>query len=232
VNIKGLKEYFAVWWKIMARPIYFYTFMEKGDWKDRSITFALTGCWILAAAFSAAAFVVQLVWIILGLTSGITGIKFLIILPVFAALCSMFLLMIFLLAGTIFSAVFFAGLFFLALLNDLVFKRCCGKSDINESIKSFFYSSAAIAFLVLIIIMAVFVKYKALSFQNFVAGSNIAMFAAAVYVWGLWSISSRKLYKTGKLISVFLTLIPVILMILLILVAGHKFLPALERWIS
>ena len=232
MKIRGLKEYFEVWWKIMARPIYFYTFMERGDWKDRSVTFLLVGSWILAGALSAAAFVIQLVWILLGLVSGITGLKFLIIFPVFAALSSMFMLIIFLITGTFISAGTFAALFAVSLINDRVFKLYSGKSDVKESIKAFFYSSSSAAFLNLIILMAVFVKYKVLSFQNFLVGSNVVMFLSVVYVWGLWSISSRKIYKTGKLISVFLTLIPVLLMILLILVAGFKLLPALERWIS
>ncbi|MEK7377180.1 MAG: hypothetical protein AABZ57_08500 [Candidatus Margulisiibacteriota bacterium] len=232
MNIKGIKDYFAVWRKIMARPIYFYTFMEKGDWKDRSITFLLAGCWILAAALSLSVFVIQLVWILLGLVSGITGLKFLIILPVFAALCSMFLLIIFLMTGVLIFAVVFAALIFIALVNDRVFKLYCGKSDIKESIKSFFYSSCTLSFLILVILLTVFVKFKAMSFQNFMTGSNIIMFVSVLYAWGLWSIASRKIYKTGKMISVFLTLIPVLLMIILILAADYKLLPALERLIS
>ena len=232
MNIKALKDYYGVWWKIMARPIYFYAFMERGSWKDRSVSFLLAGCWILAAVLSAAAFLIQLVWLLLGLVAGITGLKFLIILPVFAVLSSMFLLIIFLITGAFISAAVFAALFFFALINDRVFKVYCGKSDAKESIKSFFYSSCAMSFLILQIIFAVCVKFKMLSFQNFLAGSNIVMFVTLVYSWGLWSIASRKLYKTGKTVSVFLTLIPVLIVILLILAADFKLLPALERWIS
>lgn len=232
MNLKGLKEFLGVWWKLMARPIYFYTFIEKSGWKERSLSFLLSVSWTLALFISASALAIQLIWILLGLVSGVTGLKFLIILPVFAALCAMFVFIIFLITGAFVFAASFVGFGVLSVINDAVFRLFYGKSDIKESAKAFFYSSGVLLFSILIFFMAVLVRYKALSFANFATGANIVMVLSLVYAWGLWSIASRKIYRTGKTISVLLTLISVLIVILLIAAADIKLLPALERWIS
>jgi len=230
---KMLVEYFGDWWKVMARPIYFYTFMEKGAWSDKSFTFLMTSSLLLSLALSIAGFILQILPILISIVEGITGLKFLLIIPVLLVLCLAFFLIIFLMVTgglIVFSMIAFACA---AIATSFIARYILNATgDIKEAIKSFFYSSAVYIPMILLAVLAISVRFRLIPYNMFIIGENVVVYCVVIYMWGLWSISIRKVFKLSKMKSAGVSLIPILIVVLLQLGASLKVLPSLERWIS
>lgn len=222
--------YFAQWWKIMVRPIYFYTFMEKGEWSDKSLSFLLFTSWILSFFITFVFFYTQIVNIIMyRFVEGITGLKFLLLMPVLFVFAVIFFVFFYLISGGLIAILFAAGFGAAAAVLNLIARIFGLAADMREMVKAAYYSSAASLFYLLIFVLGFAVKIKVLSSDNFLIGINLLMFLTSVYMWGLWSISFRKVYKVSKMKAVCATFIVFLLVVLLEMFVGTKFLPRIER---
>lgn len=212
----------------MVRPIYFYTFMEKGDFKDKSLTFALISSWILSFFIAAVLFYTQIMDIIVyRFLEGIFGLKLLFVFPVLVIFAAVFFIIFYILIGGFAALAFISGFSISAFLLVLSARLFGGKGDYKEIIKGSYYSIAAYMGFILIPAMAFLSKFKLLSFNDFITGSNILMFAMSIYLWGLWSILIRKAFHLSKTKAVFGSLIVVLLVIILQMFVGIKILPRL-----
>jgi len=228
---KLMKWYFGDWWKIMARPIYFYSFMEKGDVNDKPFSFLLVTSWILSFFITVAVFALSLSQMMLSLIHGIYGVKLLIVFPVFALLVLIFFVMVFMIVLSaaavglmLMSACVSWALGYLA-------ARAGGEGSVTEMVRSVYYSTAAVLFLAAVPLLACAAKAGLMSFANFTAGTNMVLFVMVFYLWGLWSIALKKTFKLSRTKALAATLFIIVLVLLLQMFASVKVIPQLERWI-
>ena len=194
--------YFDNWYKIMVRPIYFYSFLEKSSYKDKAFSFVLLSSGVLAFFASIAAFILVIYQLISPVLLGVSGIKTLVIMPVFILLCLSFFSIVFLVILSFMvavSAVLFgaAGLFlhFSAVRFGFV-------GDIKEIVKASYYSSAVLIVFCLVSFLALSDRFNWLNLQGtFGIGVNILMYGTILYLWGLWSIAVKKIYSMPRSIA-------------------------------
>ena len=139
-----LVKYFVEWWTIVARPIFFYAKLKEESWQEKSLTFLLLTAWIIAALITLAIFIIQYVPIGATLIEGISGWKFLIILPVLVTLALVFMAITFLILGGALVVGFGAAFYLIGLVLHYVYLLLGGKGHLNRMIQSSFYSSAVI----------------------------------------------------------------------------------------
>ncbi len=231
--IKTMRWYFQSWIEIVLRPIYFFTFMEKGNVSKESFSYMLISSWLFSAVLSFLVFVIVLLPMYWVLVANLAFNKFLTVLPVFFLLCFMFYCLILLILGGVMIGAIFVFFTVMAALQDFVMTKILGeKGEIKETIKSFYYSTSVLFSGILISSIALLTKYGYISGENFAAGTNIVMYLSAVYLWGLWSIATKKVYNTTRSKAIWGTLIAVLLVVSLLVLVSLKFIPILERWIS
>ncbi len=226
-----IKWYFGELTRLMLRPIYFFTFMEKGELKDKPFSFILGTSWSISAFVSLVIFMVPVRKMIFGLATGLSGIKFLLITPVLAVMSAVFFFIIFLTVLCVMVLAILAFFTAAALALDLAAGIFHRTSSLKEMLRASYYSSGALVFLVILVLPAVMAKLKLLSFGDFTVGTNIVFFMMIIYLWGLWSIAVRKVYKISRIKSASLSLTVIILVILLQMLVSLKLLPKLERWV-
>ena len=227
-----IRWYFEDWTKVMFRPIYFFTFMEKGPWSERSVTFLLISSWILAFGISVVGFLAYVVPMFSVLIKGISGVKFLLALPVFLLLHLTFFAMIFVIGGSVLIAAAFLGFYVISLLLNYIAGRLGGEGSLGEIVKAAYYSGAVFLPMLLIPVIALSSKYGLIPRQSFAVGINLVLCASIFYWWGLWSIALKKVYGISRQKAVWGTFMVIILMLLLQVAAGLKVIPLLERWFS
>ncbi|MCX5748778.1 MAG: hypothetical protein NTZ10_00825 [Candidatus Saganbacteria bacterium] len=229
---KMIGWYFRDWWKIVARPIYFYTFMEKGELNDKPFSFLLITAWLLSLFITVAVYITSISQMMIALIQGIYGIKLLIVAPVFLLLVLIFFIMVFLIVLSVVVISMMASFYLAACAIHYIAVKAGGKGELKEMVRSAYYSSAPALLLILLPVLACATKFKALSFANFTAGTKIILFVIIFYLWGLWSTAVKKVYKVTRTKALSATLIVVAIMILLQMFGLHKVLSQLERWIS
>lgn len=225
-----MKWYLDDLFTILSRPIYFYTFMENGPWKERALSFITVSGWIFSFLLSIAAFIISVYPMVSVLIAGFGGIKLLVVIPVFAAFCIVLFLMIFIITLFFITASLITLFSLFAVLLHYFAGRFGGKGDVKEAVKALFYSSAVILPVSILPLFALLAKFKVFSSQNFGIAVNLMMFLAIIYLWGLWSIAVRKVYKLSKKNALLSTFIVSFLVILLQVVVGTKIVSMLERW--
>lgn len=228
---KIMQKYFDNWYKIMVRPIYFYTFMEKGPVKEEALSFAMASGWILSFFFAVAAMFLVLGPMLFGLISHLVPAKIIMILPVFAALFVVFFAIVLLVAAAVTVTAILVLLACAGIILDQIAVFLKGKPARADMVKACLYSSAVILVFILDVCWLIMAKYGMLSFINFLIGTNVLIFLTIIFLWGLWSIALRKVYGFSKTKSISATLIVVLIMLLLQLVGAIKILPILGRWI-
>lgn len=225
-----MKWYFDDLFTVLLRPIYFYTFMEDGPWKDKPLSFITISCWIFSFILSIAAFIISVYPMVAVLITGFSGIKLLVVIPVFASFCVVLFLMIFIIVLFLITAFLIALFSLFAILVHYFAGRFGGIGDIRETVKAVFYSSAVLVPVSILPLFALLARFKVFSSQNFGIAANMVIFLAVIYLWGLWSIAVRKVYKLSKQNVLLSTFIVSFLVILLQVVVGTKIVSMLERW--
>jgi hypothetical protein len=224
--------YFETWWMIIARPIYFYTKLKEESWKEKSLTFLLIGSWILAAAAALAIFIVQFVPIGSTLVEGITGLKFLIILPVLITLVLVFYLITFLILGGVLVGVFGVAFYALGFILHYTYLLLGGKGNLNRMIQSSLYSSAVVLVGVFPVLFAVMTRYNLLDISLFRVGYNLVYYLTVLFVYGLWAVAGRKAYGVPKWKAFLGALLPVIFLLIAGILFDKIALLRMEKWIA
>ncbi|MDD4178654.1 MAG: hypothetical protein PHH14_01205 [Candidatus Margulisbacteria bacterium] len=230
--MNNVKSYFATWWTIMARPIYFYTKLKEESWKEKSLTFLLYTAWLIALALTLAIFIIQYIPIGSTLVAGITGLKMLIVSPVLVTLAFMFFLITFLIMAGVMTAAL--GILFglVGWLTHYVYIVLGGKGSLNRMVQSVLYSCAAMTAMILPAAFAVLTRYNALDFSLFRVGYNFIYFLTSLYLYGLWAVAGRKNYDVNKTRAFIGALAPVIILLIFGFIFDKLALSKLQSWIA
>jgi len=216
--------------KILFRPIFFFTHMEKGPLKDKPVTFLLLSCWIFSFLMSAFVFMATIYPMVSVLIEGISGPKLAVVIPLFAFFCFIFFIMILIMAGPVIIGLIFSFFSLLSLFLNYIAGKFGGTGDLKTMIKASFYSGAVLIPLSLMPLIAAATRYNLLSQQDLRVGLNLLFVAVIFYLWGLWSIAIRKIYGLSKQKALSASFIAVFLVLLLQMVAGSKIIAIIERW--
>jgi hypothetical protein len=220
------------WWTIILRPIYFYTKLKEEDWKGKALSFFLITSWILAFTAALVIFIVQYWPIGSTLVEGISGFRFIIILPVLIILSFVFFLITFLILGGLFTASFFIMFYLAGLLLHYIYILLGGKGSLNRIVQSMFYSSAAFIGAILILLLMVLTRYAGLDFSLFRAGFIFIYFLILLYVYGLWAVAGRKAYGVPRWKAFAGAIMPIIIVLIFGILFDKIALPKLQPWIT
>lgn len=232
-NIKNrIRDYLEIWWTILVRPIYFYAKMKDDSWQGKSLSFFLVASWILAFAATIIVFVVQYIPVGSTLVEGISGFKFITILPVLLTLMFVFFSITLLISGGFFVFTFFILFYFVALMLHYIYMFLGGKGNLRHMVQSVLYSSAVLLFAILLLSLIILTKYAGLDFSLFRAGFNFFYFLILLYVYGLWAVAGRKTYGVSKWKAFAGALVPVLLLLIFGILFDKIALCKLQSWIT
>jgi len=227
-----MKWYIENLWNIMTRPIQFFDNMPAGTWMEAPLTFSLITGWIMAFALTFVVFINNYLPTGLSLIEGIAGKKLIITVPVLAVMgVAFFIMTVLIIGGMIIAAIL--GLFFVcaAILNFLLI-LLGGSGNIFDVIKACLFSSGAILSGILNILLMIAVKYKAMSFGNWITGERVVFYCTAVFLYGIFSIIGRKMHKVERWKAFLAATVPLILLVLFNIVFSAKILPKMEGILS
>lgn len=227
-----LRSYWKTLYQVLVQPIYFYTFMPAGEWSDKPITFAGVTAWILAALASLVVFFTQLAPIGATLFEKVSGYRMIIILPVAALLAFMFYLITVMIIGGVMMALVFALFYVLGLAIHASSYLMGGRGEALKSIKASLYSSASLLAMLFPILLIFLTKRGILDFTNFRIGYNMFYCFAVLYLYGLFAIISRKVYKVSKASAFIAALLPLLILILLGIIMSQLVLPEMQPWLT
>ena len=230
--IKTLKEYFSEWWGIIARPILFYTQLKEESWQEGSLTFFLITAWLLSFISALAIFII--LWLPTGATlvTGISGYKFLFIVPVLLTQAFAIFMITFSILGGLLTLGFGVSFIALAYVLHCVYGLLGGKGKLNRMIQGLLYSSAVLLFFSAAALFAILTRYNLLELSLFKVGFNIVFVFLTVYVYGLWAVAGRKVYGLPKWKAFAGALVPVLLMLIFLFIFDKIGVKKLESWIA
>ena len=220
-----MRWYFDTLYRIITKPILFFSDMPAGSWQEDSLSFALVTGWIMSFAVSIVIFINNYLPTGLSLIEGIYGKKLLIALPVLLIMGFAFFAMTVLIIGGIINLAIL-GLFFVcgAILNVLLL-LLGGTGNILEVIKASLYSSAVVLAGLINIFLITAVKYKIMSVPDWIAGERVIFYSASIFLYGLFAILGRKTHKVSRWKAFLAATVPLILLILFNIVFSAKILP-------
>jgi len=225
-------KYLKKWLEIILRPIYFYTKLKGEEWKNEPLSFLLMTSWILAFAAALVIFIIQYIPIGKTLVEGVSGVKFLFILPVLLTIIFVFFMITFLILGGVFVSLLFTVLYLSALVLHYIYQFFGGKGSLNQKIQMVFYSSAVFLFALAIFALVLLTKFTAFSFEYFRYGYNFIYFLMLLYVYGLWAVSGRKNYGLSKGKAFLGAIVPLLVLLIFGLLFDKIALSKLAPWIS
>jgi hypothetical protein len=231
--MKTLADYFGTWWAIIARPILFYTKLKEESWQEGSLTFFLITAWLLSFISALAIFII--LWLPTGATlvTGISGYKFLFIVPVLLTQAFAIFMITFSILGGLLTLGFGAAFIALAYILHYVYGLLGGKKvKPNRMVQSLLYSSAVLLFFSAAALFAILTRYNLLELSLFKVGFNIVFVFLAVYVYGLWAVAGRKAYGLPKWKAFAGALVPVLLLLIFLFIFDKIGVKKLESWIA
>ena len=211
--------------KVITSPILFFQDMPKGSWKEDSLSFALVTGWIMALALTFVVFVNSYLPTGLSLIEGIAGKKLIIVIPVLAVMGFVFFAMTALIVGGMLILMILGLLFMCAAVLNFLLILLGGSGNIFEVIKATLYTSGALLAGLINIFLMICVKYKLLSFSNWIAGERVIYYAVCIYLYGLFGILGKKTHKVTKLKALLAAAVPVVVLILVNIIFSSKILP-------
>lgn len=227
-----MTNYFSVWWTIMARPIYFYARLKEENWQEKSLTFLIFSAWILALAGTADIFVMHYVPIGATLVEGITGWKFVFILPVLITLALVFLAITAMILGGVMVAASGSAFYAIGFVLHQVYRLFGGSGSLNRMLQSAGYSSAVMLSGLLLALLALLTRFEWLSFPLFRVGFNLVYFLTLLFAYGLWAVMGRRNYSIPKWKAFAGALAPVIILLIFGWAFDKMALSKLEPWIT
>lgn len=226
------KSYWDNLMKLLFRPIYFFTFLPKGDWIDDSVTFVGITSSLLAFVGTIVIFITQYFVIGQTLFEKVVGWKWVFTVPTTIVLAFMFFVITF---SIIFAIFLFALLGLFWIVSGILFYlgRIQNKaSNYHEYLKASFYSSGVFVVFSLVELLVILTKRGLMDFTNFSVGYNMLYSFAVLYLYGIFAIILRKLGKYEKGKAFLAATIPAIFLILVGIAVGFVILPKLKGLIA
>jgi hypothetical protein len=229
---KQIEWFMGVWWAVIVRPIFFYTKLKEEEWKEKSLTFFLMNTWVLAFVATIVVYVTQYLPVGSTLVEGISGFRFILILPVLLTLIFVFFLITVLILEGVFAFSFFILFFLVGYLLHYSYLFLGGKGSLNRMLQSMFYSSAIMLFGAVVPLLVILTGYGKLDFALFRAGFGFIYLLVLIYVYGLWAVAGRKTYGVPKWKAFLGVIVPIIILLIFGVLFDKIALPKLEPWIS
>lgn len=233
------KPYWDNLMKLLFRPIYFFTFLPKGDWIDDSVTFVGITSSLLAFVGTIVIFITQYFVIGQTLFEKVVGWKWVFTVPTTIVLAFMFFVITF---SIIFAMFLFALLALFWIISGVLFylgrlpARPAGgqnkASNYHEYLKASFYSSGVMVVFSLVELLVILTKRGLMDFTNFSIGYNMLYSFAVLYLYGIFAIILRKLGKFEKGKAFLIAVIPAIFLALIGIAVGFVVLPKLKGLIA
>ena len=227
-----LKTYFDTWFTVMARPILFFARLKEEAWQEQSLTFLLSGTWLLAVVMALGIFLVQFLPIGSTLLVEVTGWKLLLVAPVILTLGLVFYLITLLILGGLLVLGVGCAFYMLGVLLHGLGMLARGKGSLNRMVQSSFYSSAIILSGIFPVILAVLTRYGLLELSLFRVGFNLVVGLTAIFAYGLWAVALRKNYGVGKWQAFTAALVPALGLLIFLLAFDKIGLERLDGWIA
>jgi len=222
-----LSWYFDTLYKIIVKPILFYQDMPKGSWKEDSLSFTLVTGWILAFSLTLVVFINNYLPTGLSLIDGIQGQKLIIVIPVLAIMGFAFFAMTVLIVGGMVIGSLLALFFSCAAVLNFLLMLLGGKGNVFDVVKASLYSSCVLLAGLLNIFLMLVVKYKLMTFSDWINGERVIYYCACVYLYGLFSILGRKTHSVPRWKAFLAATVPFIVLVLINVVLSSKILPKL-----
>jgi len=227
-----MSKYLKTWWTIIFRPIYFYTRLKEADWREESLTFFLKTFWLLALVATVVVYIIQYLRIGRTLVEGVSGLRFVIVLPVLITLAFVFFVITFLILGGLFTFAFFILFYFVGILLHYTYLLLGGKGSLNRMIQSMFYSSAIMLVGVLIFLLMILTRFAGMDFSLFRYGYNFIYFLILLYIYGLWAVAGRKTYGISKPKAFIGAVVPVVALLIFGFLFDKIAVSRLAPWIT
>ncbi len=202
--------------------------MPKGKWREDPLSFALVTGWILAFALTLVFFINSYLPTGLSLIDGIQGHKLIIVIPVLAVMGFAFFTMTVLIVGALLIGAILGLLFVCAAILNFLLILLGGKGNIFEVVKASLYASASFLAALLNIFLMLPVKYKLMTFSDWITGERVIFYCACVYLYGLFSILGRKTHNVPRWKAFLAATVPFIILVLMNIVLSGKVLPKLS----
>lgn len=223
--MKKITWYFLTLWEMVSRPIYFFSKKDEQEWWEGSLTFAMLTAWIIALAATIVIFITQYVPVGMYMTDRVSGFKYLMVSPVIIAVALDFLIMTWVLLGGILMIGWFCLFYLLGAFFHFICLLAKGTGKIEDSVKASFYSSGVLLFMIISAFFALLVRRDILTGQNFIVGVNLLGFLVGLYIYGLWSIFCRKIYRLAKWKAFIVAAVPFLMVLLVGFIISMKALP-------
>jgi len=214
------------------KPVLFFQDMPKSSWREEPLSFAMITSWILALALTVIVFFNNYLPTGLTLIEGIQGQKLLIVVPVLAVMgFAFFAMTALILVGLMNIAVIGLMIFCAAVLN-LLLVLLGGKGTVFEVVKASFYASATLLAGLINIVLMVAVKYKLMSFTDWISGERVIYYCACVYIYGLFSIIGRKTHNVPRWKAFLAATVPLVILVMVNIFLSSKVLPKLAGFLG
>jgi len=225
------KRYLETVAQVLVRPIFFYTNLPAGDWREESVTFCSITSWVLAFVLSIVIFINQLLPVGVTLWVQVTGWKLAIISPVMAVLTFMFFVIIYSIIGGALMAGLLALFSALGCLLYFGGKVMGGQSELVSSIKASLYGSAVALVMIFPMIFMILSKRGILDFTNFKIGYNIVYSFFVLYLYGILAIAARKTQGIERWKAFAAAVLPAAILIILGIFVSIFVLPRMQNWV-
>jgi len=229
--IESVKWYIDTWMKAMLRPVLFYQELPEGSWSEAPLRFVIATGWIMSFAITLSVFVMMYVPTGFELISGIKGRELIIVMPVLLLMGFVFFIMTILIVAAFVVAALLALLSAVAGVLNFLLILLGGSGNLNETMKAVFYSGGIFLVGVFTVLLAVLVKWHALSFNDWMTGESTLFYTAAIYIYGLWSIAGKKTHDVPRWKAFLAAIFPFLLMVVFNIVFAAKILPKFSRFI-
>jgi hypothetical protein len=231
--INAIKLYIKDYWTIMTQPILFYSVMVEENWQEKALTFCFITARTLAVVATIVVFIIQYIPIGSTLVSGVSGLRFLLVLPVLITLAFVFFMITLLIIGGAFTMLLMGAMYILGVVLHYVYTFLLGgKGSMNRMIQSLLYSNAAFMSMIFVMFLMILTKYVGLPFSLFRVGFNVTYFFTLLYLYGLWAIAGRKTYGISKWKAFLGAILPIIVMLIFGVIFDKMALSKLQPWIG
>jgi len=227
-----MKWYIENFINIISKPILFYEKIPGTSWSEEPLTFAMITGWILSFAITLVLFINNYLPTGLSLIEGISGRKLFITVPVLAVMGIAFFIMTLLIIGGIVIAAILSLLLMCGVILNFLLVLLGGSGNLFEIMKAMLFSSAALLSGLINILLMIMVKYKLMTFADWITGERVIYYCTCVFLYGIFAILGRKTHKIDKWKAFLASTIPIIILILINIVFSAKILPKLAGMLS
>jgi len=221
-----LSKFFKVWQRVMVRPIWFFQNLHTLR-SDEHIEYVTINSIILAIGVSTVIFFTQYLNMGLSFLAKVSGIKILIVVPTLLVMGIMFVTMTFLIIAFLLLITFIVLSNIMAAIMHYGAVILRGRGNMLQAIKAVQFSSGVFLVMLIPMFLIFFSKWGMIEPYYLSVGENVIFYLGCIYLYGLLSIASKKIYNIPRWKAFLVAIAPVIFIILVNIVFNLIILPKL-----